>query len=303
MDVFKRFLAFVEISTKLASQTPFFIGVAYALHLSGKIELGDTALLWVAVFMFDLPVTMINNYLDKRRAKEKPHFGKAASLAMIFGTIAISLSIGLWLSWKYGLCFLAGGAVCFAAGIFYSATPISISRTPYGEIVSGLVQGFTIIYLVVFVNLPAGYLAQAQLDWTSLSFNANIWNLARLGLVTLPAVFCISNIMLANNTCDVERDVKIQRYTLPYFIGKKAAIAIYKLLYAAAYASMIASVISRTLSPVTLLALASFPLVWKNVKVFEAEQVKSKTFATSIKNFVQVLFPYMATIFIGAIFR
>jgi 1,4-dihydroxy-2-naphthoate octaprenyltransferase len=298
----KRFISFVELSTKLASMTPFFIGVAYCLQLAKSINLPDTALLGISVLFFDMPVTMINNYLDKRRAKEEPHYSKPASLAMILSMVAASLVLGLYLSSKYGLCFLAGGALCYFVGIFYSATPISISRTPYGEIVSGLVQGFTIIFLVALINLPKGYLAEASLSWESLSLNVNIWNMARLILVTLPPVFCIANIMLANNACDVARDSAIDRYTLPYYIGKDASILLFKLVYLAAYLSIAASAVARVLHPISLLALLPIPLVWRNVKAFSMEQVKAKTFIVSIKNFALILIPYALTIFLGALF-
>jgi 1,4-dihydroxy-2-naphthoate octaprenyltransferase len=301
MDFARRLVRFVEPSTKLASQIPFFIGVAYSLHLAGSINLKDTAILWAAVWMFDLPVTMINNHLDKRRAKEEPHFGRAASLSMIVSAIAVSLSLGLVLSAKYGLCFLAAGALCFAAGILYSATPISISRTPYGEIVSGLVQGLAIIYLVVFVNLPPGYLASASIKGASFSLEADIWSTARLVLVALPAVFCISNIMLANNLCDIQRDVLADRRTLPYYIGKDASILLFRLLYALAYLSVAAASLTGTLTLASLLTFATIPLAWRNVQAFAKEQAKAKTFINSIKNFALILVPYTATIFAGAL--
>jgi 1,4-dihydroxy-2-naphthoate octaprenyltransferase len=65
--IFKRWIKFVELSTKLLSLTPFFIGIAYSLYVNGRVNLLVTAILLVSVFFWSLTVTMINNFIDKRR--------------------------------------------------------------------------------------------------------------------------------------------------------------------------------------------------------------------------------------------
>ena len=39
----------------------------------------------------------------------------------------------------------------------------------------------------------------------------------------------IANIMLANNICDVEEDIINNRFTLPYYLGKKNAFNLFKI--------------------------------------------------------------------------
>jgi 1,4-dihydroxy-2-naphthoate octaprenyltransferase len=299
MDLLKRFIRFIELSTKLASLTPFFIGVAYAFYLTGRISVFYTFFFAAAMMLFDLPVTMINNYLDKRRAGETPHFSKKASLVLIFSMTAASILMGLYLTRVFGLIVLITGLMCFFVGIFYSFGPIPISRTPYGEIASGLVQGFCIIFLVAFLNLPAGYFAEARFDFIEFTMRADFWRLFKLGVAALPAVFCIANIMLSNNICDVERDVRNRRYTLPYYIGRDKALLLFRWIYIAVYASVLAGALLHALPVLCLLTLLTLPLVWRNISIFSRAPVKAKTFVLSIHNFACILMPYTLTIFAG----
>lgn len=48
--------------------------------------------------------------------------------------------------------------------------------------------------------------------------------------MSIPLVTLIANIMLANNTCDLEEDIRNHRYTLVYYIGKKNALKLYFVL-------------------------------------------------------------------------
>ena len=305
MDTFKRFIKFIEISTKLASLVPFFMALAYAFYLTGHIDALNTLIFAIAMMLFDIPVTMINNYLDKRRSGETPHFSKAASLGMIIPMVTASALIGVYLTYKFGLVILLTGMTCFFVGIFYSASPISISRTPYGEIVSGFIQGLCLPFMAVFINARAGFFIDVNLDINQLTASAavNILNMIKLGFMCAPAMICVSNIMLANNTCDVERDAASRRYTLPYYIGKEKALILFKLLYAAVFADIIIAVIIRAIPPVCLAVLLTVPFAMKNTAAFARNPVKSKTFILSLNNFIIILIPYIITLFIGGAIR
>ncbi|MDR1912912.1 MAG: UbiA family prenyltransferase [Clostridiales bacterium] len=300
MYIIKRFLKFIEITTKIASFVPFLIGLAYVFYLQGRIDVFYSAFFAVDIMLFDLPVTMINNYLDKRRSGESPHFSKMVSLTLIISMTSLSILMGLYLTYVFGPIILFTGILCFFTGIFYSATPICLSRTPYGEIFSGLVQGFCITFMIVFINLPKGYLVDLQFANEFMQLQVNMLNMIRLVLVTLPAVFCISAIMLANNICDVERDTKVNRFTLPYYIGKDLALKIYRLLYIGVYAVIYAAIFVKAL-PLLFCGLmfVTLPFVMKNVTAFTKKPEKSTTFILSLKNFILILIPYMIAIFLG----
>jgi 1,4-dihydroxy-2-naphthoate polyprenyltransferase len=299
--IFKRWIKFVELSTKLVSLTPFFIGTAFSLYVNGTINLPVTAILFIAVFFWSLTVTMINNFIDKRREGGVPHFSTGVSMALIIGTGGASMLLGLYLTWLCGLPVLIAGAICFGVGILYSFGPISISRTPYGEIASGLTEGFLVIFLAVFVNANTGAMQYADLRFDGRTVTASLdWvNMLRLLLLALPNMCCTSNIMLANNICDVERDAKNRRYTMPYYIGRSNALRLFQFLYVTAYIAILLAVAVGVLHPVSLAALLSAPLVFKNVKKFTANPVKSETFILSVKNYSLLLYGYFLTIIAG----
>ncbi|HPJ02990.1 MAG TPA: UbiA family prenyltransferase [Candidatus Limiplasma sp.] len=296
-----RWIKFVELSTKLVSLTPFLIGVAYSLYRNNTLDFLATGILFVAVLFWSLTVTMINNYIDRRREGKELHFSKAVSLALIYVTGGAAMLLGLWLSYLYGLPVLFAGAISFGVGILYSFTPISISRTPYGEIASGLTEGFLVIFLTVFVNAHTGSVQYADLQISGRVISASMdWvSMLALLLLALPNMCCTSNIMLSNNICDVERDVQSKRYTLPYYIGQKHALRLYGALYVAAYAAIAVSVIAGVLAPLSLLALLTAPLVYRNVKAFVKKPVKAETFILSVKNYTILLYGYLLTILAG----
>ena len=94
--------------------------------------------------------------------------------------------------------------------------------------------------------------------------------------------------MLANNICDLEEDIKNHRFTLPYYIGKKNAVYLFNLLYILVILSIIVAV-ALDIYPVVLLGivLIIFPL-FKNIKAFNKEQIKHKTFSVAVKNLVLI---------------
>ncbi len=300
-SVVTRWIKFVELSTKLVSLTPFFIGTAYSLYVNRTLDWKATGILLAAVFLWSLTVTMVNNFIDRRREQKEPYFSTAVSLLLIFGTGGASMALGLWLTWLYGLPVLVAGVISFGVGIFYSFTPISISRTPYGEIASGLTEGFLVIFLAVFVNAHTGAAHYADLQFSGRMLTGSIdWvSMLTLVLLALPNMCCTSNVMLANNICDVERDVQSKRYTLPYYIGRKHSLTLYKTLYAAAYAVIPVSVIFGVLHPITLAALVTAPFIFRNVQKFAANPVKAETFVLTIRNYTLLLYVYLLTILAG----
>ncbi len=302
---FSRWIKFVELSTKLISVTPFLIGVAFSLYMQGSLQAGPTIILFIAVVLWDMTVTMINNFIDKRREGGTPHFTTGVSLALIFGTGGIAMVLGLWLTVLCGLPVLIAGVICFGIGILYSFGPIAISRTPYGEIASGLTMGFFILFLTVFVNAPdrAAQYVNIQFDGSMLQISMHWLNLVYLTLLALPSILCTSNIMLANNICDMDRDAVNKRYTLPYYIGRENALKLFQGSVLLSYIAIIIVVILGLVHPVSLAALLTAPLVWKNVRAFVANPVKSETFILSVKIYFILLFGFVITMFVGVILK
>ncbi|MCL2192370.1 MAG: UbiA family prenyltransferase [Treponema sp.] len=300
MKTLKTFLSFVEIQTKLASVMPFLAALAYAFYLTGTINLRHSLIYLAAALLFDMAVTAINNYMDKRETKVVPHFSRPVSLVIIFTMATAAGVLGLYLAHLYGLAVLLAGMLCFAAGIAYTYGPAPISKSPYGEAVSGFVMGFVIMFIVVSINAPTIPMVDIELYHWHLHMDINLVNLLAFGLVTLPAVCLIANIMLANNICDLEAD-RATRYTMARHIGIPNALALFATLNCVAYLAIVAASILGILPLWCLIILVTILPVQKNIRVFFRKQIKSETFSLAVKNFMLIMLVLTLTILLGGI--
>ncbi|PXW88450.1 1,4-dihydroxy-2-naphthoate octaprenyltransferase [Streptohalobacillus salinus] len=295
----KSFLKLVEIQTKIASVFPFTIGILFVLLRYQELNIVNTLLFFVAMLLFDLATTAINNFMDYLKAstdtyrKTRNIIGQEnISTKTVFVTIITLLvtasSIGVVLSFRTDFFVLLIGVICFAIGIFYTFGPIPLSRMPLGEVFSGMTMGFGIIFLAVYVNAYDQGIVHLGLDGPTLIFEANLLLLLEIFLIALPSVLTIANLMLANNICDLEEDIYNHRYTLPYYIGKGVAVKLFNALYVISFIAIIASVIAEIVPSIVLLSLLAGYPVFKQVRLFNRKQEKAETFVVSVKNLVLV---------------
>lgn len=290
MKTVANFLNFVEIKTKLASVIPFLAGAGFTLYRYGRLDFYRTAVFFIAMLLFDMTTTAINNHIGTREQKQEDHYPNGISLLIIFVMLVASTVLGVYLVSITNIVVLLVGVFCFGVGILYSFGPLPIARTPFGEMISGAVEGTCIPFLVYVINDPAVFLITLSLPKVSISLD--LFSLIGFGVSVLPIICCIANIMLANNTCDLAEDIKVGRYTLPYYIGKEACLKLFKWLYIIAYVFIVIGAVSGALPLTALIGLLPVGLVLKNIQIFQQRQVKSETFDTAIKNFVLILVPY-----------
>ena len=297
------FLDFVEIRTKLATLLPFLIALAYVFYTTGTINPFSTLIYFMAALLIDMSVTAINNHFNKREEKVEPHYGSFKSLMIIGFMLFISALLGLTLVYLHGFTILLAGLFCVLIGICYSFGPAPICKSPYGEIASGFTIGVVIIFIVVSINDPT-FVPLGLYFYPStllLTMNLDLLGLGLFGLITLPAVFCVANIMLANNICDAEGDRSL-RYTLVHSIGVKNALRLFAGLYYASFGAIILAVILRQIPIWCLLVLLTFFPIQKNILHFREKQSKAETFSLSVKNNVIMLLAYAFTIAMGGLF-
>ena len=297
----KRLLKYVEITTKITSVFPFFLTLAYLFYTKTAINPLKTAVFFASMFIFDLTATTINNYMDTKKNHQTLQFSRRTALAITIALFVISMSLGLYLVYLTDAVVLILGVICFLFGVIYSWGPVPISHQPYGEIFSGLFYGLFIPFILLYINSPEGTYFSWAWDSAkmslSLEFNA-VPIISALLLSVLPA--CLTaNIMLANNTCDLEKDILVKRYTLPYYLGRKALL-LFAGLYYMAYASVVLTVIFRMLSPLCLAIFLTIIPVQKNINRFFNKQVKEETFIASVQNFVIIISAQILLVFASA---
>ena len=296
----KKFLKFVEIQTKITSLFAFANTLAFLIYQKQPIQPALMAIFFVAMFVFDLTTTGINNYIDSKDYPEMLPIPRKVAFVSILSMLSLSTVLGLYLAYRTGIVVLLLGAFCFMLGIFYTFGPIPISRIPMGELFSGIAYGMFIPFLMLYINNPSYYLT-LDLSFERITLSLQVLPLLSFLLFALVPTFTTANIMLANNTCNAKKDEAVNRLTLVHYIGQPAAVRLFGWLYYSCYIAVVLMVLTRILNPYALVFLLSFPLVWKNIQTFKKEQLKEKTFICSIRNFVIINMAYLLSILLATI--
>jgi 1,4-dihydroxy-2-naphthoate polyprenyltransferase len=296
----KRFLSYVEIMTKITSTFAFLFTIALLVYKEQPIRWDLTLLFFTAMFLFDLTTTAINNYIDTKNNHQTLQFKRRTALIIIYVLFVISASLGLLLAVKTDIVIFLVGGLCFLCGVFYTYGPVPISRQPLGEVLSGVFYGMLIPFIILYINMPAGTFLDMNVNFQTMSLKLQVQPFISLLIFGLIPFSTTANIMLANNICDLEKDIAVKRHTLPYYIGNKA-LYLFAGLYYVTYLANILMVIMGILSPICLLSLVTIIPVQKNINTFFAKQVKEVTFVTAIKNYIIIMGVNTLTIFISAI--
>lgn len=306
------FLEFVELKTKVASVFPMTIGILWAFYRYQTFNWLNTLLFVLAVLSFDMCTTAINNSMDFHKAKDEVYrqesnvIGKFAldfkqMIGIVLGLLVFSSLVSLILVWQTSWLLLPMGAVCFLIGIFYTFGPIPLSRMPLGEVFSGVTMGLGIFFLAVFIQAPDNLLL-TRLDGQWLSLQVDWIKVLEILFMSLPLVTLIANIMLANNTCDLEEDIRNHRYTLVYYIGKKHALQLYFTLASLPWLLWLIYCLTGFLPIWALLGLLGIIPAYKSLKRFLKKQVKGETFIEAVKSFVLFTAIYVLFLVVAIIF-
>lgn len=280
---------------------PFAIGSLYALYRFDQFDVGHFLLMLASLLAFDMATTAINNYGDYKKAVKRNGYGyevhnaivqyklsERSVLLLIFLLLSIAMVAGFTLFLKTNLLVLLLGGLSFLVGFWYSLGPIPISRMPLGELFSGLFMGFVIIFMSAYVHVEPDQLAGIIWENGHVYLDVNVKEILLVFLVSIPAILTIGNIMLANNICDKDEDIVNKRYTLPVYIGKKSALALFRNAYYLSYVDLIV-LIAIGIHPLLILPilLTIIPLR-KRIAVFMQDCSKERTFGLVVKNFIQL---------------
>lgn len=297
----RAFLKYVEIQTKLASVIPFLLGSLYAVYKFETFNPVNAVLMFFSLLLFDMTTTAINNYMDYRTAIKREGYGFEQHNSIIkyklnpviarntvFVLLSAAIALGFVLFLRTSIFVLLLGVLSFAIGVSYTFGPLPISRTPFGEAFSGLTMGLLIPFLSVYIHVWDKHLLLSHFSGEFWTISLEFWEVLSVFLVSIPSVMSISNIMLANNICDMEEDLANKRTTLPLLVGEKKALLIFAASYVLGYLSVIMAVALKVLPPIYLISLVTSIPVFNNVRIFWNKHVKAETFILSVKSFVLV---------------
>lgn len=312
----KSFLKLVELPTKAASVFPFLVGTLYALYRFGELKVLQLILMLIAMLCLDMATTALNNYMDYKKAIKRHGFNYEQHNAMVSHDldetkvkrliglmIVLAGVLGLWLFALTDLVVLVLGMVSFASAAAYSWGPVPISRTPLGELVSGVIMGGVITFISCYIHVFDRGIIDLAMTGYRLTLEFDLKEILGAALLALPLIAGISNIMLANNTCDMGDDFENRRFTLPLVIGKTRALKLFGSLYVMGYLSVVAGAALGYLPAASLLMLVTVPKVRKNVERFRHIQSKAETFILSVKNFMIMSAAYVLSLGLGVLAR
>lgn len=291
------FFDLVEIRTKLASLFPFLIAVLFTNTYFHSFHWGKTLFFFFGMLAFDMATTAINNYMDFRKAHSeeykyqenvigKERLSERTVVMIIFGLIGFAAIVGITLAIQTGWLLLVMGCACCFIGVFYTFGPIPLSRMPLGEVFSGVTMGLGIFAITIYLNTYDKKLFFMELDLKHFAITGSTTAALAMVWASLPLMATIANIMLANNLSDLEQDIENHRYTLPFYLGKKNAVILFNILMYSSYGAIMIGLIAGIYQWPILLTFLSLIKVYPQTKAFTKEQIKSKTFAMSIKNLV-----------------
>ena len=304
------FLEFVEIRTKIASVFPMILGFLWTGYHYQQFNWLNSIVFALAVISFDMCTTAINNTLDFHKAidldyknqenvigKHELSFRKMVYIVLALLLFAFVFAILLVFLTDFLLLILGG--ICFLLGIIYTFGPTPISRSPYGEVMSGLTMGFGIFFLAVYMTMYETLLSSTH-SFGSILISFNWFETVSIFMMSIPLISFIANIMLANNTRDLETDLINERKTLVFYIGKENAVRLYQILSIIPWIVWLLYVISGILPVWALLGLGLLPIHYKSVLRYKEKQTR-ETFPESIKSFTLFACMYVLTLIIAII--
>lgn len=251
--------------TLAAALGPTILGAAFSYYAFGALHgtglaIFHTILIFLAVVSAQIIANLWNELKDFKSGLDAGQkIGNAGSLTrgavtpklistMIKVLMIVPIIIGLYLSATITWWYIPAGIICILISFLYSGGPKPISRTPFGEISSGIAMGFAIV-------LITGYAWTREL---SLAFL----------IPALPATLLVGSIMLTNNIRDIRNDENHGRRTLPIVLGRDRAISLMSITYIFNFIWIGAWIYLKVLPIPALLALIAIIPAFKTINIF-----------------------------------
>lgn len=265
MQRLKVWLKAMRVPFFTAAIIPVVLGSVAAWHDSGRFMWFRFWLTMLGAVLMHAGTNLANDYFDHvsgcDRINKNPTPFSGGSRVIQEGLISpkkvlcaslisffLGSAIGLYLNYVSGsnVIFVLGVIGVFLA-FFYTARPVQIAYTGFGELAVGIGFGPLIVM--------GSYFVQAQ----SLPVKAFF--------ISIPVGILIALVLFINEFPDYAADMAVGKRTLVVRLGKRRAVILYQCLLTFAYLAVAALVLLKFLPVFCLIAIASLPLFLKAVKV------------------------------------
>lgn len=290
-----------EIYTSPLNLFLILLGVSFSTYHYNHTWNWRIILYVLTILFFHVAVNIFNNYMDYKNASDAHDYKVKSNIigrenlnlatvkkAFLF-FLALASFFGLLLVWSTNLVLLGLGVLGFYVGLFYSSGPKPLNSLPIAETVTSLFSGFVIPLIGAYLCLY---------DQVDFSFHT----IKLVFFISLPMVVMMFNNLLANNTCDLEEDIVNGRKTLVYYLGKKKAVQLFKVVFVFNFLWLILLVYLKLAPFPILLLILLLPKYWKSLSPYFEVQDKQKTFPVALKNMAAIMMLYPILYTIGVVF-
>lgn len=261
---FKIWIKAVRAQFFTAAIIPILLGAAIAWNQSAKFNWGYFLLALIGGVFIHAGLNLANDYydhvsgLDESNKTPTPFSGGSRMIqenilsprqvlrASIFCFIVV-ISIGLYLNYVLpGNILLIVGIIGVFLAFFYSAVPLQIGYTGFGELTCAIGFGPVMVF--------GSYYVQSQ-QFSLTPFIASV-----------PVGIMIALVLYINEFPDFNADSQKNKNTLIVIMGKKKAIKLYFLLLSLVYIWTVGCVILKVLPYFTLAIFITLPICISAVK-------------------------------------
>ena len=236
-----------------AAIAPVLVGTAAAVQWAGKLpRVGAFVAALVGSVFIQVGTNLANDYSDARRgADTADRLGpvRVTSAGLVtpqrvltatWVAFGVAVACGVYLAAVAGVVILVIGAVSIAAGVLYTGGP-----RPYGY--AGLGEVFVFLFFGLVAVNGSYYVQVEQL------------NALPLGL-SIAIGFLATAILVVNNVRDLETDRRSGKMTLAVRMGRRNAIALYRMLALGAFVVLPIALVGEESSLLPLIGFAALPM-------------------------------------------
>ncbi len=242
---------------------PVLVGTSVA-YVEGSLSVGPAIAAGVGALLLQIGSNFANDVFDfEKGADTEDRIGppRATQLGLLapatlkrgmFAVFALSMLVGVYLSWVAGPVIIAVGVASIAAAIAYTGGPWPLGYHGLGDVAVFLFFGLVAVVGTTFVqtaSLPA-------LAW----------------LCALPVGGLATAILVVNNLRDIETDLVAGKRTLAVRLGRGGARAEWALLVASAYLVPVVLWLGWGTTPWVLLPWVSAPRAIRLLGVIRSKE-------------------------------
>lgn len=260
-----QFFALIRPRTLTAAFSPVVLGAAMGATQFESTQTNWLSLIYtlgilICVLSAQMAANIWNEYFDFKSGLDLTQAagnsgsivrdGIAPAVIKRWGyiTTILPLVLGIALAKAVTWWYIPVGMLCILTSILYSGGPKPISRTPFGELASGLAMGFAIVGITL-------YAWTHTLHWTYL-------------IPAVPSTILIGAIMMTNNLRDFTNDANHGRRTLVILLGRERGLQLLRSLFLISSLWILVWTILGVIPWPSLIALISLLPAMKVIHIF-----------------------------------